>query len=486
MGSFAITEAIAKDRLKPGLHAWRFVCGVFFLGAISLSAQTKITYQDQVLPIIEANCSQCHNPDKRKADLDLTSFQGVLKGSGSGVVVVSGNVEGSQLWKAITHAEDPFMPPNRPRLGDAELEVFRKWIQGGLLETANGKAITASGPAKDLSLKPTELGKPDGPPPMPENLPLKPVIHTARRNAVTGLASSPWAPLIAVAGQKQVLLFHAGTLQLLGILPFNEGEPVEVRFSQSGQLLLAAGGRGAKSGRVVLWNVVTGQHLTTVGEEFDTVLTADLRPDQSLVALGGPSRLVKLYSAKTGELQHKMKKHTDWVTAVAFSPNGQMLASADRNGGISIWEPDSGQELFTLAGHKTGVTALSWRSDSKLLASASEDGTVKLWEVEDGKQFKSWNAHTGGALCVQFARDGRLVSCGRDKAVTLWSGTGGKVRSFKFFDNIPLRVTFSSDVTRIFASDFAGRIDSWNTSDGKETGELDPNPLMAQAAADTK
>ena len=66
----------------------------------------------------------------------------------------------------------------------------------------------------------------------------------------------------------------------------------------------------------------------TVGEEYDTVLAADISPDQTKIALGGPDRLVKIYSTATGELLHKMKKHTDWVTAVAFSPNGELLASA--------------------------------------------------------------------------------------------------------------------------------------------------------------
>src|SRR4029077_14775239 len=96
------------------------------LFVFSLRAEQKITYQDHVLPLIEANCSKCHNADKKKADLDLTSFQGLLKGSGSGLVVVSGNLDGSKLWKAVTHAEDPTMPPNRPKLADKDLEVFKK------------------------------------------------------------------------------------------------------------------------------------------------------------------------------------------------------------------------------------------------------------------------------------------------------------------------------------------------------------------------
>src|SRR5882672_1245016 len=135
-------------------------------------ADDKITYTDHILPLVEANCSKCHNADKKKADLDLTSYQGALKGSGSGVVLVSGNPDGSKLWKAITHAEEPFMPPNRPALAEKEQETFKKWILGGLLENAGGKAIAAAKPSADLALKIDTTLKPEGPPPMPQELPV--------------------------------------------------------------------------------------------------------------------------------------------------------------------------------------------------------------------------------------------------------------------------------------------------------------------------
>ncbi len=446
-------------------------------------AEEKTTYTEHVLPLIEANCSRCHNADKKKADLELTSYQGALRGSGSGPVVISGNVDGSKLWKAVTHAEEPFMPPNRPKLSDKELEIFRKWIQGGLLETPNGKAVAAAKPAADLSLSADAVDRPQGPPPMPESLPLSPVVHTSHRNAITGLAGSPWAPLLAVAGQKQVLLYHEETGALLGILPFTNGEPVSVKFSRNGKLLLASGGKGASSGTIVVWDVVTGKQLLTVGGEYDTILTADIRPDQSQIAYGGPTKLVKLWSTKSGEIQHKIKKHTDWVTAVAFSPNGHVLASADRNGGICLWDPDSGQELFTLAGHKGAVTALSWRDDSKLLASASEDGTVKIWEMQEGKQVRSWKAHNAGTLCVDYDHEGRVATCGRDNAVILWNATGGRLRALEAKCDLPIRAAFSSDGKRVFVSDFEGDVVEYETAHGKKLAELNANPAAPAAQA---
>ena len=39
---------------------------------------------------------------------------------------------------------------------------------------------------------------------------------SARGNAVTALAASPWAPLIAVSGHKQVVLYNMDDLTVAG------------------------------------------------------------------------------------------------------------------------------------------------------------------------------------------------------------------------------------------------------------------------------
>jgi len=441
------------------------------------AAQNKTTYADHVLPLIENHCGKCHNPDKKKGDLDLTTYPGVLKGGGSGPVVIAGNPDSSKLWKAITQVEDPTMPPNKPPLPDKELAVFKQWIAGGLLETAGSKAIAASKPTVDLSLKIASVGKPAGPPPMPGDLSLEIVVHTARGNPINGLAASPWAPVAAIAGQKQILLYHSTRLELLGILPFPEGQPWDLKFSRSGKLLLAGGGHGAKSGKVVVWNIETGERVISVGSEYDIVLAADLSPDQARVALGGPDRLIKIYATRDGDLEHKIKKHTDWITALAFSPNGEFLVSGDRNGSVSLWDPDNGQELFTTAGHKGAITAAAWRGDSKVVATSSEDGSVKLWETSEGKQAKTWVAHAAGALGVAYAQDGQLVTAGREGTLIVWNADGTKRKTLEMGREPAVRCAFTADGTRVLGADFAGRVALWDVKEGKLAGDLDANPL---------
>jgi hypothetical protein len=450
--------------------------------ALSLPAlaQEKVTFQDHVLPLVEANCAKCHNADKKKGDLDLTSYSGTMAGGASGKVIVPGDADASKLVKVITHAEEPTMPPNRGKMADKEIAVFKKWIAGGLFETLSSKAV-AGKPTVDLSIGGGAIGKPDGPPPMPGDLLLEPVVSTKRATAVTGLAASPWAPLLAVAGQKQVVLHNTDTLELLGVLPFKDEEsyqPEDIKFSRNGKLVVVGGGHAAKAGRVMVFDVTNGERIITVGagQEFDSALGADISPDQSKIVLGGPSRMVKIFSTKDGSVLFKIKKHTDWVTAAAFSPNGEWLASADRNGGIVIWDADNGLEIHTLAGHKSAVTSLSWRPDSKVLASVSEDGAAKIWEMQEGKQARTWNPHPSGVLSISYTHDGRIVTCGRDNQVTAWTADGTKLKSFEFTNELPVRATFTHDGARVVATDWAGRVTVWDAKTGKRVGELAANP----------
>ena len=223
---------------------------------------------------------------------------------------------------------------------------------------------------------------------------LEPAFQMSHAPMARSLATSPWAPLVAVASQRQVLLYNTNTLDLVGVFPFPEGQPNVVRFSRDGRLLLAGGGRPAASGKVVVWDITTGERVFEVGKELDAVLAADISADHKRIALGGPQRVVRVYSTETGELQYELTKHTDWVLSVEFSPDGVLLATADRNGGLCVWEADTGHEYLTLAGHTAAVNAVAWRGDSNMLASASEDATLRLWEMENGTAVKNWNAKT--------------------------------------------------------------------------------------------
>ena len=254
----------------------------------------------------------------------------------------------------------------------------------------------------------------------------------------------------------------------LGVLPFPEGTVHDIRFSRNGSLLLAAGGRGAFSGRVVLFDVKTGQRVAEIGDEVDSVLAADVSAEHKYVALGGPAKVVKVFSTETGEILHRIRKHTDWITAVAFSPDGKLLATGDRSGGIHIWETEKGAIVFTLDEHKVRITDLSWRGDGSIVASASEDGNVILWSMKDGFPLRNFVAHASnasprhsrrtGVLSLDFANDGRLLTSGRDGAVRLWSADGVKQLEFNIDSGLPVTASLLDDTAAAVVGAFDGSL----------------------------
>ena len=475
--------------------------------------EKPLTYDEDVLPILRANCAGCHNADKQEGGLNMTQFAALMQGGGSGEVISAGDGEFSYLYMLAAHESEPVMPPNGQKMAEADLAILKKWIDSGARENAGSKVKIK--PKEDLSLGAAPTGRPEGPPPMPPN-PYAPVAEGApqplsieaipvegrrvtasggeRADAVTAMAASPWAPLLAVAGEGQVALFHAETLQPWGVLPFPEGRPMSLKFSTNGRLLIAGGGRGAYRGLAVVWDVTTGARVAEVGDEPDAVLCADLSPDQSLVAIGTTAKRAKVLSVATGEILYTIEKPTDWALSVGFSPDGVLLAVGDRGGNLSLWEAASGLLYADLRGHKDAVTALSWRADSNLLASASLDDTVHLWNPEDGGLVRKVDIKAAGVEDAAFFADGTFAAAGRNGEATLWDVNGKRLQAFPKRPDYALSVAAADEAVpdtdgklkpRLFVGDWTGVVAAHDPAGGEAVAEFSPNPppLPARLAA---
>lgn len=456
---------------------------------IAAHAQTvgKITYEDNIRPLLENKCFSCHNPDKKKGDLDLTSFGGLMTGGGGGAIVDPGNAEGSRMWTCCAKKEEPYMPPEGAALGQAELDLIAKWIAGGVLETKSSLAKKSTKPKIDMAVAITS-GKPEGPIARPEHVLLEPVVVTPRTTAVIAMAASPWTSLIAFAVPKQVLLYDTDTRQLAGVFPYTEGYARSLRFSQNGSLLVMGGGRGGKFGHAVVWDVKTGRRITEVGKEFDQVMSASISPDHKMIAIGSPSKKVKCYSTATGEELYVINKHTEWVLGVNFSPDGVLLASSDRNGNVMVWEAENGGEFYNLGQHKAAVTDLAWRQDSNLLASCSMDGSISVWEMNEGKQVKNWAAHGGGVQSVAFTPDGKIASSGNDGLVRVWDTNGNKLAEAPSQGDLVTKVVALFDSKSVVSASWLGDVKMWSIDKTMaDRGPFSSNPpLITQRIAQTE
>ncbi len=441
--------------------------------------EAKITFDDQVKSLLMQRCGNCHNSDKKSADLDLSNYTNMMQGGASGAVIEPGSAEDSYLFMLITHDETPIMPPGENnKLPAEQIALIAKWIDAGALENKGSKA-RISKPKFDMATTGSATTRPEAVANFPR-LVQETQLKTAKLTAVPAMATSPWSPTTAIAGQKQILLFNNTNQQLIGILPFPEGQATVLKFSRNGSLLMAAGGKHGAGGKVYVWDVATGQRVMQVGDEIDNILAADLSANHRMIALGGPQKMIRVYSTADGSLLYEIKKHTDWVTAIEFSPDSVLLATGDRNGGLHVWEAETGNEYLTLKAHSQMISDVSWRWDANILASASKDTTIRLWEMENGGQVKNWGAHGIGVTSVDFTRDGHLVSSGRDKVSKLWQQDGKQVIQFPAMADEALAVTFCNETNKLICSDWTGIVRVFKRDDGAHLGDYDTNPPILQ------
>ena len=87
----------------------------------------KISYEKDVLPILQARCYSCHDESKQRAGLRLDVRSNALK-----KVIVPGDANAGELIRRITHADKAErMPRNEEPLSKKEIAAIRAWINDG-------------------------------------------------------------------------------------------------------------------------------------------------------------------------------------------------------------------------------------------------------------------------------------------------------------------------------------------------------------------
>ncbi|MCR9200825.1 MAG: hypothetical protein NXI04_19485 [Planctomycetaceae bacterium] len=494
----ARTEVQRVCPARGGRAILALVLTVGFAGGAAHSDESRLpprSFTEHVRPIFEQHCTGCHNPDRRRADLDLTTYRGALAGGSGGEVLKAGDAAGSRLLAAISQAEGAAaMPPDKPRIAEKQIRTIERWITAGLVESAGGASLLRemrTGPSATAVPRPKN-------PALPRNLPAVPLADTRVPPPVLALAASPWTNLFAASGHEQILLYaeqaienhsaerpNSVSIAHVGTLPFPEGDVHVLQFSRSGELLLAAGGQGALSGHAVIYDVRTGKRMATLADEDDVVLSADISANHQQVAIGTPTKAVRIFSTRDGSLQHEIAKHTDWVTAVRFSPDGRLLATGDRNGGIHVWESATGGIVYTLRAHKSRVTALSWPRDGQLLISAADDGQFVVWDMKDGFPVRTASPHQvrqepvrytrqTGIVDLAVARDGRFVTVGRDRTLRRWKPDGTKQGAVSPLPSLPTRVVFGEDESWVVIGYLDGSLQITEISSGAVQQSLRP------------
>lgn len=100
------------------------------------AAEQETSFKDDVLPIFAGYCFSCHQPGgqgQEKSGLDLSTYEGVMRGTKFGRMVIPGDPDASNLmwlleWRG---APDTHMPLGKKKLSICDRDTIRAWIREG-------------------------------------------------------------------------------------------------------------------------------------------------------------------------------------------------------------------------------------------------------------------------------------------------------------------------------------------------------------------
>ncbi|MBY0231212.1 MAG: hypothetical protein K2W96_18175, partial [Gemmataceae bacterium] len=198
---------------------------------------------------------------------------------------------------------------------------------------------------------------------------------------VRGAAWSPTGRHLALACGKDGVASWDSEAGQKGVGKFWAGVAVQaVAWSPDGEILAAAGARGADGGD-------------------GPVLLFDL-----------PNKRLKAHLPAAGD---------DRARFLAFSPDGKTLAT-DGWFEARLWDAETGKRLGSPKGHAASIESLAFSPDGRTIATASWDGTAKLWDASSGLERFTFRREGWSPRAAAF------LPYGKGLAVA-WGGTMGKL-----------------------------------------------------------
>jgi hypothetical protein len=108
--------------------------------ANSACAATKppVSFTEDIAPLLQWRCGSCHQPGGQgyeKSGYNLTTYEGVMKGTKFGPMVIPGDPDTSSLMRLLDWKVSPEirMPHGKKQLSVCDRDAIREWIRQGAM-----------------------------------------------------------------------------------------------------------------------------------------------------------------------------------------------------------------------------------------------------------------------------------------------------------------------------------------------------------------
>jgi WD40 repeat protein len=368
----------------------------------SAVAQDTPDYSAEVAPILNKYCVACHVADDMQGGLSLETWDNLQKGGEHGKVVVPSGPESSTLIRRITGEDTPKMPPDDNEGPNAdEIKVLKAWVAAG------AKGPNGTAPVRKLVV--------------PQ------ITAAAVKKPITAFDWSPNGKAIASGRFGEVLVADANQMVPQWRIGGLAGKVNSVRFSRDGKWLAVASGVTGVSGLATIYDTSRGILVGKFSGHRDTLYSAVLSPDKSLLATAGYDKKIILWNTRTGESVRTLTGHNGAVFDLDFSPDGKTLGSASADETVKVWSVATGQRLDTRSEPLDEQYVVRFSPDGQQLLGGGADNRIRIWKLTSrtkpgiNRLLFARFGHEGPVTHMRFSSDGsKLVSAAEDRSVKLW------------------------------------------------------------------
>jgi WD40 repeat protein len=444
-------------------HALHILIAIVLGVPLAAAGQTRPAQGiEPAMRILKENCIACHNPQKKKGELILTSREGALAGGEDGPVLRAGDAAKSTLIDALATSADPHMPP-KGQLTDAEITVLKNWINSGAQWDAVALATTRPSTTRPIVLRPLPAS-------------YRPILC---------IAISPDQKRLAVGRGDEIRLYDltVPTRPMIATLATPNDLAQSLAWSGDSRLLASGGFR-----KIHLWDGSSGAKLTEINELTGRVTALAFIPNQPVLIAGegevASVASVRMWHIPDGAKLAQWTAHDDSIFAMKVSSDGKWLVTASADKLVKIWDLASRKEVAKLEGHSGPVMAIALSKDSASLASAGTDKEIKIWKISTREQTASLLTSPAAVTDLAWVTEKTLLSTSEDGIARL-SSEANKDRAERLFNGAPdvlYCAAVTSDGKTIFAGCHDGNVYIWTAATGKLEGTL-PQAIVPHASS---
>ncbi|MDX1925561.1 MAG: c-type cytochrome domain-containing protein [Pirellulaceae bacterium] len=367
---------------------------------VSLIVAEDVDYERQIAPLLKTYCAGCHNDTDKEGDLSLLSLNALRAGTPKGAVVIAAKPEDSQLFKVISGAAEPKMPPKEePQLKPEQIALIREWIAQG----AKGET------------KPSELMS---------RLVAPKLTQDPSAGAKISAVSTAGTDRVAI-GKFGVVEVRSNSGQMVWAFDQLPGKVNQLRLSPDGKSLVVATGVTGVAGEVLLLDIENGQVQQRLQGHADAAYCASASADGKWIASGSYDKSVIVWERATGKPARTLSGHNGAIYDLDFDATSSLIATASADQTVKLWSI-SGERLDTLGQPQGEVLSVRFAPNGNHIFAAGVDRQIRKWQVVSRKEpainplLVARFAHEDDVLQIAFLGGDRLISTSVDRTVKLW------------------------------------------------------------------